>query len=107
MILIDNHIEHDIYVELLLGEELTDGMSIKYRTLKLGNVTNYLADDQTEELFTEIDEKIHIQTETNEWMKARIEELESKVADMEDALEECNEADNHDNFDGEQDFYER
>jgi len=107
MLIIDNHVSHDKYVPLTLSKNKIDSSYGDYRTLVIGTVTNYLNADQIEELFNEYDQKIHIQTETNEWMKARIEELENKVADMEDALEEVNEADNHDNFDGEHDFYER
>ena len=102
---ITSHIEQEkVKIEL---SELRNVGEIEYRTLDLGIFTSVtLSPEQIEETFEEIDFKIHLPSETHQYMKERIEELENKVADLEDALEEAQECDNHNNFDGECDFYE-
>jgi len=89
MIIIDNHIEHETSARLELGGLKTDSLCTPYRPLSIGEVTNYLTPDQIEELFEEVDTKLHIETETSEWMKGRIEELENKISDLEEIIEEA------------------
>lgn len=82
-----------------------------YNTLKVSEEVTLFTDlEQSEELFEEMDTKLHQESETHQYMKDRIEELENKIFDLEDALEEAQECDNHNNFDvdfdGESDFYQ-
>ena len=65
-----------------------------------------LATMDKEILFDLLDKTLHDKSETREYMQEKIEELENRNADLEDALEEVNECDNHDNFDCEFDFYQ-
>ena len=60
-----------------------------YRILVLGEHLDIFAtEEQFEELEEELDQKLHNEWETREYMINRIEELENKVSDLEDALEE-------------------
>ena len=82
MILIDNHIEHDIYAKLDLSGEKKDSLSVKYRVLKIGEVTNYLSTEQAETLFDELDKQLHEVTYV---------ELQDQVYSIQQDLDEANE----------------
>ncbi|HEY5563891.1 MAG TPA: hypothetical protein VIK72_19420 [Clostridiaceae bacterium] len=65
-----------------------------------------LATMDKEILFDLLDKTLHDKFETREYMQERIEELENRNSDLEDALEECSAGSVLDNFDCEYDFYQ-
>lgn len=95
-------------IKINLGKIETDFSDSKYRALRIGNgLMLFMNESQIEALFIELDEKLHVQTETSEYMRERIDELENKVIDLEELVEA--EQENEEplvEFDGEHDFYQ-
>lgn len=101
-----SHLYNEKDMSIKINEEQESIAGTKYRGVLLGmDITLFMTIEQLEELFLELDTKLHDKTETIEYMEERIEILENMVADMEEEHEEiaglpCNE------HDGEHDFYE-
>ena len=101
------HVEQEDKFELI--EATTNGEN--YNVLYIGeDVRAFMSTEQAEELFQAMDLKLNVESERSDYMKDRIDELENKIYDLEDALEEAKECDVHNNFDvdfdGESDFYQ-
>jgi len=87
---INAHIEQEQLDIEVSDSKQSDG--IEYRVLNFGINTNiFMSTEQAEALFVELDIRLHEQTDTREYLKNEMSEMEDKIFDLTDELEKSNE----------------